>query len=140
MTTLELVRWVAWAKQKGGEDWFRARGLSFEQGFVLRYLQQQPGVMQRDIAHKTRRTAASVSSLLQGLQRRGLIERRMEDGDERSKRVHATAAGLDLIEGIDSAMAGVDESILAPLTRDEQAVLHTLLEKITAALPNPTRP
>ncbi|PNG94579.1 hypothetical protein SMF913_10604 [Streptomyces malaysiensis] len=37
-------------------------------------------------------------------------------------------------------MAGVDESILAPLTCDEQAVLHTLLEKITAALPNPTRP
>ncbi|MFI5774420.1 hypothetical protein ACIA74_39220 [Streptomyces sp. NPDC051658] len=39
-----------------------------------------------------------------------LVERRYEDGDERSKRVYATDTGIALIAGRDEAMAAVDES------------------------------
>ena len=87
----------------------------------------------------SRTSAASVSSLLQGLERRGLVERRTEAGDERSKRVYATPAGAELIAGFDTAMAAADETILAPLDQAERATLHALLTKITAELPQPTR-
>ena len=100
---------------------------------------QNPGAIQRDIAQMTRTSAASVSSLLQGLERRGLIERRTETGNERSKRVYATPAGAELIAGFESAMAAADETILAPLNQDERATLQALLTKITAQLPQPTR-
>ena len=80
-TGLELVRWIGWAQRKAGEDWIRARELSHEQGFVLGYLVQNPGSIQRDVAAVSRTSAASVSSLLQGLERRGLVERRTEPGD-----------------------------------------------------------
>jgi DNA-binding MarR family transcriptional regulator len=56
---------------------------------VLGYLVQNPGAIQRDIAQVSRTSAASVTSLLQGLERRGLVERRTEQGNERSKRVYA---------------------------------------------------
>jgi MarR family transcriptional repressor of mepA len=138
-TTLELVRWIGWAQRKAGEDWIRARELSFEQSFVLGYLVQNPGAKQRDIAQMTRTSAASVSSLLQGLERRDLVERRTESGDERSKRVYATPAGGELIAGFESAMAAADETIIAPLDPAERATLHALLTKITAELPQPTR-
>jgi MarR family transcriptional repressor of mepA len=139
-TTLELVRWIGWAQRKAAEDWIRTRNLSFEQGFVLGYLVQNAGAIQRDIAQMSRTSAASVSSLLQGLERRGLVERRTEPGDERSKRVFATPAGLELIAGLENAMAAADETILAPLDQAERTALHTLLTKITAELPQPTRP
>ena len=87
----------------------------------------------------TRTSAASVSSLLQGLERNGLVERRIEGGNERSKRVYATPAGAELIAGFDDAMAEADETILAPLNQTERAELHDLLAKITAELPQPTR-
>jgi MarR family transcriptional repressor of mepA len=138
-TTLELMRWIGWAQRKLAEDWVRERELSFEQSFVIGYLAQSPGAIQRDIARMTRTSAASVSSLLQGLERRGLVERRTEGGDERSKRVYATRAGLDLVAGLEAAMAGADETILAPLNKSERQALHTILEKITAELPQPTR-
>ena len=80
-TPMELMRWIGWAQRKAGEDWVRARELSFEQAFVLGYLRENPGAMQRDIAKISRTSAASVSSLLQGLERRGLVERRTEPGD-----------------------------------------------------------
>ncbi|GAB2617554.1 transcriptional regulator [Paractinoplanes abujensis] len=138
-TSLELLRWIGWAQRKAAEDWVRERELSFEQSFVLGYLGQNPGAIQRDIAEITRTSAASVSSLLQGLERRGLVERRTEPGNERSKRVFATPAGAELIAGFETAMADADATILAPLDDDERATLQTLLEKITAELPRPTR-
>ena len=138
-TILDLVRWIGWAQQKAGEDWIRARELSHPQAFVLGYLVKHPGAIQRDIAEITRTSAASVTSLLQGLERRDLVERRTEGGDERSKRVYATPAGVELIAGFDTAMAAVGETILAPLDQDERAALHALLTKLTAELPQPTR-
>src|ERR1700712_1367262 len=139
-SSIELVRWIGWAQMKAGEDWIRERELSHAQSFVLGYLVQSPGAMQRDIAQVSRTSAASVSSLLQGLERRGLVERRTEPGDERSKRVFATPAGLELTAGLDTAMADAEETILAPLDQTERDALHALLEKITAVLPQPTRP
>ena len=139
-TSLELMRWIGWAQRKAAEDWVRSRDLSFEQAFVLGHLDQNPGAMQRDVARTSRTSAASVSSLLKGLERRGLVERRTEGGDERSKRVYATEAGLELISGLATAMAAADESILAPLNETERATLHGLLQKITADMAQPTRP
>lgn len=139
-STLDLVRWIGWAQLRAGEDWIRERELSHPQGFVLGYLTQNPGAIQRDIAEVSRTSAASVTSLLQGLERRGLVERRTEGGNERSKRVYATAAGTELIAGFDTAMAAADDTILAPLTTTERATLHSLLIKITAELPQPSRP
>jgi MarR family transcriptional repressor of mepA len=138
-STLDLMRWIGWAQRKAGEEWIRDRELSFEQSFVLGYLVRTPGAIQRDIAEITRTSAASVSSLLQGLERRGLVERRTEPGNERSKRVYATPAGDELIGGFDTAMADVQETILAPLDEADRAALHALLSKITAELPRPSR-
>jgi len=138
-TSYELFRWIGWAQMKAGQDWVRERDLSHEQSFVLGYLVQNPGAIQRDIAQVSRTSAASVSSLLQGLERRGLVERRMEAGNERSKRVYATPAGAALISGFEDAMLAAGETILAPLDQAERATLHALLTKITAELPQPTR-
>jgi DNA-binding MarR family transcriptional regulator len=138
-TTLDLVRWIGWAQRKAGDEWIRERELTHEQAFALGYVEQNPGSIQRDIAQLTRTSAASVSSLLSGLETRGLIERRTEPGDERSKRVYATEAGAELIAGFGDAMASADETILAPLDDAERAALHELLTKITSQLPQPTR-
>ena len=139
-STLGLLRWIGFAQRKAADTWVRERGLTMEQAFTLGYLAQFPGVMQRDIAKVSRTTAASVSSLLQGLERRGLVERRSEPGDERSKRVYATPEAVELTAGFDEAMTAADEEILAPLDEGDREALRQLLLKITAELPEPTRP
>jgi DNA-binding MarR family transcriptional regulator len=137
---LGLLRWIGFAQRKGADDWVRERGLSMEQAFTLGWLAGNPGAIQRDIARVTRTSPASVSSLLQGLERRGLVERRAEPGDDRTKRVFATAAAVELTTGFGAAMAAIDETILAPLDQHERDTLRTLLGKIVAQLPEPSRP
>ncbi|WP_426725564.1 MarR family winged helix-turn-helix transcriptional regulator [Curtobacterium flaccumfaciens] len=138
-TPLQLMRWIGWAQRKGAEEWVRERDLTHEQSFVLGYLQEHPGAIQRDVAEATRTSAASVSSLLQGLERRGLIERRPDATNGRTKTVHATKAGIDLIAGFTDAMVALDDSLLAPLDEDERDTLRRLLQKVTAELAPPTR-
>ena len=138
-TPLELLRWIGWGQMKAGEEWIRERELSHPQSFVLGYLVQNPGAIQRDIAQVSRTTAASVSSLLQGLETRQLVERRADADNERIKRVYATEAGTELIAGFDESMKATEESILAPLNATERETLRALLTKVTAQLPRPTR-
>ncbi|MER5787674.1 MarR family winged helix-turn-helix transcriptional regulator [Streptomyces sp. NPDC001980] len=137
---LEQLKAINWAQAQAGQEWIRSRGLSVQQAFVLSYLADHPGAIQRDIAQATRTTAANVSGVLRGLEARHLVERRFEGGDERSKRVFATDAGIALVSGHEEAMTAVDESILAPLTPAERATLQALLDKVTAGLPHLGRP
>lgn len=133
--SFELFRSIMQAQRKAAEEWVRARGLTFEQAVVIGYLEQVPGAKQRDIAAMSRTTPANISLMLKVLEGRGLVERRFELGDERSKRVYATADGIALIAGLNEAMAEVDEGIFAPLTAAEQDMLEELLDKVNAALP-----
>ena len=139
ITSLELLRWVGWAQMQAGLEWFRDRGLSREQAFALGFLEQNPGSSQREIAEMTRTSAASVSSLLQGLEKRGLVERRTDAESARTKRVFATTEGIALIQGFEPAMLALEATILAPLDQSERDAFHDLLVKITSVLPRPTR-
>jgi MarR family transcriptional repressor of mepA len=133
--SIELFRSIMQAQRRAAEEWIRSRGLTFEQAMVIGYLEQRPGAKQRDIADMSRTTAANISLMLKTLESRGLIERRTEPGDERSKRVYATPEGIELIAGLNTSMAEVDEKIFAPLDANEQATLEALLDKVNAELP-----
>jgi MarR family transcriptional repressor of mepA len=130
---------LADAQAKTGEDWLRARELSFQQSVVLRYLVDNPGVIQRDIVQLTRTTEASVSSLLRGLERRGLVERRTEAASARSKRVYPTPAGVALADGLDESdgsRGGIDPGTTGC---HGASAFSAILSKITAQLPTPPR-
>ncbi|WP_121371834.1 MarR family winged helix-turn-helix transcriptional regulator [Frondihabitans australicus] len=122
------------AQIRAGQDWIRGRGLTLQQAFVLNYLTDHSGAMQREIAEATQTTPANISGVLRVLQSRGLIERRTDEGDDRSKRVFATPDGVALLAGRDDAMAAVDDRLLSPLSSSEQATLDELLGRIAAAL------
>lgn len=138
--SLEMIRWIGWAQRKAAEEWIRDRELSREQAFVLGFLVKNPGAMQRDIADASGTSAGSMTSLLQGLERRLLVERRTQEGNARVKRVYVTSAGAKLIEGFEEAMADADAVILSPLDDEERATLHQLLSKITVNIQKPSRP
>ncbi len=136
---LGLMRWVGFAQRKAADDWIRERGLTMEQGFTIGWIRDNPGAIQRDIVRAMWTSAASVSSLLGGLEKRGLIERRTEAGDERSKRVYATPEAIELVSGFTQAMEAADDDILSPLDATERQTLKELLLKVVDRLPEPTR-
>lgn len=128
--SLRLMREIAAAQLRAGEAWIRERDVSIEQAFLIGYLVENPGVIQRDIARSLNRGEANISSMLSKLEARGLVQREAEHGNARIKRVSATEAGQAVIAGLDHAMAETDQKILSAASADERRMLTEVLDKI----------
>lgn len=126
------IRTLGFAQRAAADAWVRDSGLTRQQGFTLGYIEQHQdrGVIARELSDMSGTTPASVASLLQGLEERGLIERRPSPDDSRVKLITITAAGSDLIEGFDEAMRAAQESLFNTLTAEEQDHLLALLERL----------
>ncbi|QNE35751.1 MarR family winged helix-turn-helix transcriptional regulator [Leifsonia shinshuensis] len=130
----ELVRAVAFAGRAAAEEWVRDSGLTRQQAFTLGYLEQNQDrdVIARELAEMSGTTAASVTSLLQGLEERGYVTRTSSPTDARIKVVRVTPEGARVVAGFDESMAAEQRKLFASLDEHEQDRLIALLEKVTA--------
>jgi DNA-binding MarR family transcriptional regulator len=86
------------------------------------------------LAEKTGVTRATISGLLDGLEKDGLIERRPDPGDRRLIRVHLTPPGQEFLDKIRPGYCRWLSSIVEPLNEEERQQLVMLLEKIRTRL------
>jgi DNA-binding MarR family transcriptional regulator len=110
-------------------------GLTPHQARILGWIEanEKSGLIQRDIADVMGSRAASVSSLLQVLERDGWIERRTDPSDSRRKTLHTTARGRQQVRRFESEIwAGALR--LATFTDAEAGDLRRLLEKLDQEL------
>jgi DNA-binding MarR family transcriptional regulator len=88
------------------------------------------GVSQRDLADTLRLDPSQIVALVDGLERRGLAERRPNPQDRRQKLVVATTPGRDLYRRArQNVEASIDE-VLVDLDTAERATLLGLLKRI----------
>ena len=91
---LQIVR-IRIAFRQCAQRTLRQHGISitFEMLQVLSCLWRELGATQQRLAERTAKSKASLSSLMNNLEKRGYIERREEPSDRRNKRVYLTAEG-----------------------------------------------
>jgi DNA-binding MarR family transcriptional regulator len=68
--------------------------------------------------------------LIDDLERSGLVERRPDPADRRTRRITLTEGGRERLCGLERALRQAEEQVLAPLEPDEQDVLRRLLQRI----------
>lgn len=138
----ELVRSVAFAGRAAAEEWVRDSGLTRQQAFTLGYLEQNQDrdVIARELAEMSGTTAASVTSLLQGLEERGYVTRTSSPNDARIKIVRVTADGARVVAGFDESMAAEQRKLFDALDENEQDQLIALLERVVDADPSAVAP
>lgn len=89
----DLVLIIAREIQFRGYTDERAVSLSQSEGMVMRYLQRDPAAAPSRIAAATGLQRTNLSTVLRGLERKGLIERRAYPEDGRVVTVHLTERG-----------------------------------------------
>ncbi len=68
--------------------------------------------------------------MLQGLEKKGYIERRIPKENERQKNIYILPKGLKIINQINQIFEASEKKLIEPLTEKEQAEFLRLLEKI----------
>ena len=87
-----------------------------------------------DLAEKTGVTRATITGLLDGLEKEGLVERCPDPQNRRSVRVTLKIAGQEFIERVRPAYCRWFNSVVECLDEEEKEQLLTLLEKIQTRL------
>jgi DNA-binding MarR family transcriptional regulator len=78
---------------------------------------------------------ATITGLLDGLEKDGLIQRQADPSDRRVIRVNLTDAGREFLEKITPPYAQWLTDIVGPLSEEERRHLVTLLEKVRIEVP-----
>ncbi len=110
-----------------------AEKLTVSQFGVLEALYHLGSMCQRDVAKKILKSTANITTVIDNLEKRGLVERERSEHDRRYITLHITDQGAELIHRIfPSHLAGVVKS-LEVLTPHEQELLGALCKKLGMA-------
>ncbi|HWD05391.1 MAG TPA: MarR family transcriptional regulator [Amycolatopsis sp.] len=99
---------------------------------LLRAIAQHPGESQQTLAELLGTPPTRLVALVDGLDRRGLIERRRNPNDRRLYQVFLTDDGKDLLRSLAEVGLAHESELTAPLSTEERTVLHGLLTRIAA--------
>lgn len=88
-----------------------------------------------ELAELSRCTRATVTGLLDTLEKDGLVSRVDHPEDRRMYSVHLTARGRELIQGILPDHYRRIASLMAPLSHAERDTLRALLAKVSSGIP-----
>lgn len=105
-------------------------GLTLGQPKVLDYLHSHDGAMQKDIADACHIEPATLTSLLSGMEKKGLILRKNENGNRRSLYVYLTPKGQEMAQEVDFHFQAIEETALAGFNPEEKELLTAFLSKI----------
>lgn len=94
---------------------------------VMLQVQSEPSQSQIAIAERIALDKTTLTYLLDGLEREGLIRRVTDPNDRRSRHINLTPEGVSAMAGFSRAVENVEQSILARLDKDEATWLKTAL-------------
>jgi DNA-binding MarR family transcriptional regulator len=97
------------------------------QAFCLRMLAANDGVTQRDLAEAMHLSRPSVTTMLQRMQKAGLIDRRPDETDQRLTRVYLTADGQALAAQMRATFATYISTAFDSMSADDRKELERLL-------------
>ena len=107
-----------------------ALGLYHGQPPLLRALWEQEGLTHTELAERLRVTPATMSRMLQRMERAGFLVRRPDGADQRISRVYLTEAGRNVKEGVRRVVRTMEAESFAGLAAEERDALRALLLRV----------
>ena len=94
---------------------------------LLFILGKQNGQSQNELAKKIHLKAATMTVMLNRMERAGLIERRSDENDQRVSRVYLTEQGKQLGLKVNETLMVMEEECFQNFTTEEKVLLRRLL-------------
>ncbi len=97
---------------------------------VLDYLLTHDGSVQKDIASACHIEPASLTSILNGMESKNLIERKEQNGNRRSSYVFLTETGFKFAKRLEREFIKIEEVALSEFEVEERKQLCDLLSRL----------
>ena len=120
--------------QKALLEQLKDTGLTIGQPKILDYLKDHDGSNQKEIAKACFLEAGSLTTILNKMEEKGLIERRILNGNRRSFHIFMTEEGKKKQQLVSQAFAKIDETALSGVSAEEFQQFLAVYGKIYANL------
>ena len=104
-----------------------ALGLYRGQPRLLHALYEREGITHGELADRLRVTPATITKMIQRMEKAGFVERRADPADQRISRVYLTEPGRAIHEAVDHALGTLEDESLTGLSEEERLELYRLL-------------
>lgn len=105
-------------------------GLTLGQPKVLDFLQEKDGAAQKEIAAACHIEPASLTTILNGMEEKGLIQRKSLNGNRRSWHIFLTDRGKEMTEAIGMGFEELEAQAFSGISREERESFLKTFEKI----------
>lgn len=105
-------------------------GLTPGQPKILDYLIHHDGAIQKEIAVSCHIEPASLTAILNGMENKGYIERRTDDGNRRSYHVYLTPLGKKYADRLSQEFAHIEAKALEDFSDSDARLLQDLLSRV----------
>ena len=116
--------------QKKLMEQLKDTGLTLGQPKVLDYLKDHDGVSQKEIAAGCLIEAGSLTSILNRMEEKGLIERKMLNGNRRTFHIFMTESGKKNQKLVEETFEKIEETALNNISEEEQKVFMEIFHRI----------
>lgn len=106
------------------------------QPHMLFALAQRDGKSQRELAEILNIKPATITVMINRMEKAGLVERREDMEDQRVSRVYITEQGRKVCEEVKTIMNDMSKSCFKNFTQEEEAILKKLLLQVRDNLKN----
>ncbi|MDO4563315.1 MAG: MarR family transcriptional regulator [Clostridia bacterium] len=113
---------------------FSSYGLGKGQPRILHILSEKGEMLQKEIAQTDRMSPATITVMLQTMEKNGLIERTHDERDRRGVRVKLTQKGRDIEKAVKDTIDKIDSEIIECFTKDEYNTFCCLSTKLAKHL------
>lgn len=124
--------------QKALLEELKDTGLTIGQPKILDYLKEHDGSSQKEIAKACFLEAGSLTTILNKMEEKGLIERRTLNGNRRSFHIFMTDDGKKKQQLVDKVFQKIEKKALADISEDEFEQFISVYRKIYSNLQNKT--
>lgn len=107
-----------------------AIGLYRGQPPVLKALWEQEGLTHTALAERLQVTPATITKMLQRMEKAGFIVRKPDAEDQRVSRVYLTEAGRAIQSQVQAVWQRMERETFDGFTQEERALLHRFLQQI----------
>ncbi|MBO5523557.1 MAG: MarR family transcriptional regulator [Roseburia sp.] len=108
----------------------KATDLTLGQPKVLDYLSGHDGAVQKEIASACHIEPASLTSILNGMEKKGLIIRKMREDNRRYLYVYMTEKGREAAGLVNAAFEEIEHAALEGFSEEEKEMLLMFLTRI----------
>lgn len=116
--------------QKKLMEQLKDTGLTLGQPKVLDYLKDHDGASQKEIAAGCLIEAGSLTSILNRMEEKGLLERKMLNGNRRTFHIFMTESGKKNQKLVEETFEKIEETALNNVSEEEQKVFMEIFLRI----------